>query len=77
MFIVVYFGYKQHRIFTIDCLSASLIDAIIHNSLKDIHKLLLDKEEEHKKEIVNIGKQNMKLEKRVEELVLKIKEKEE
>jgi len=56
MFIVVYFGYKQHRIFTIDCLSASLIDAIIHNSLKDIHKLLLDKEEEHKKEIVNIGK---------------------
>jgi len=37
-------------------LSASLIDAIIQNSVKDIQKVLLEKEEEHNKEIVNIGK---------------------
>jgi len=36
MFILVLFGYKQNRIFTINCLTATLMDYIWDNCLKDV-----------------------------------------
>ena len=45
MFILVLFGYKQSKIFAIDCLTASLIDCIWFAALKDINSNLKSKEE--------------------------------
>lgn len=69
MFILVLFGYKQNRIFTIDCLSASLIDAILETSVKDVLKLLNEKEQCHISEINNLEKTVLvKIEKKLEEI---------
>lgn len=78
MFILVLFGYRQNRVFTIDCLSASLIDAILDNSLKDMLRLISDKEAQHTEELTLIEKTHLpKIEKKLEEIKGKQKEKEE
>ncbi len=78
MFILVLFGYRQSRIFTIDCLSASLIDAILDHSVKDMLKLVSEKEAQHQEELTLIEKTHLaKIEKRLEEIKTKQKEKEE
>ncbi len=74
MFIVILFGYKQQRIFTIDCLAASLIDCIWANCLKDILKLLVSKEEQHTKELSNLQKKIVKIEARIEQLDKQLEE---
>ncbi len=43
MFIIILFGYKLTRVFTIDCLAATLFDCIWLNSFKDLFKLYTTK----------------------------------
>ncbi len=77
MFIVVLFGYKQTKVFTIDCLTASLIDCIWTNCLKEILKNINVKEELLTKEQGKFQKRLAKLEKTLEETEKKIKDEEE
>jgi chromosome segregation ATPase len=74
MFIVVYFGYKQYRIYTIDCLTASLMDTIWNCSLKDMLKLLTTREEMHSKEIANLQKRQQANEKKLEKIEAQLEE---
>jgi hypothetical protein len=57
MFIQVLFGYKQSKIFTIDCLTATLLDYIWATCIKEILKRYALREEEFAKEIVNHQKE--------------------
>jgi phosphatidylinositol kinase/protein kinase (PI-3 family) len=53
MFIIIIFGYKFKKIFTIDCLAAALFDCIwdqCYKQLKDTYEL---KEQLFTKEITN------------------------
>ncbi len=68
MFILVQFGYKQSRIFTIDCLTSTLIDCIWANCIKDINKNLTSKEELFTKTIGDIHKKISSNEKKLTEL---------
>jgi hypothetical protein len=43
MFIVLVFGYNQKMIFSIDCLTASLMDYIWRNSIDTINVYLSEK----------------------------------
>jgi len=45
MFILILFGYKQSKIFAIDCLTATLIDSIWATAMKEINSNLKAKEE--------------------------------
>ena len=74
MFILVYFGYKQHRIFTIDCLTASLMDYIGKLCLEDIVELLAKREESHSKEITNLQKKLSATEKKLDKVELQLKD---
>lgn len=77
MFIVVYFGYgyySQYRIFSIECLTASLMDSILSFCLKDMSKLVSQKEETHSKELVSLSKKKEDLEKSVQTLNAQIED---
>ena len=74
MFILVLFGYKLSKIFTIDCLASSLFDCIWTTCTKDILKIYSSKEAQFLKEIIDRQKRVEKAEKRIEELDAKIKE---
>jgi len=51
MFIQIQFGYKQSRVFTIDCLTATLMDTIWAACLSDILALLTSGEQKHRAQI--------------------------
>lgn len=74
MFILVYFGYRQHRIFTIDCLTASLMDYIGKLCLEDIVELLAKREESHSKEITNLQKKLSATEKKLDKVELQLRD---
>jgi hypothetical protein len=76
MFILLLFGYKQNRIFTIDCLTASLIDCIWTNCFKDMQKLMQTKEEIFNKELGNLQKKFSNLEKKLENVDKQLKDEE-
>ena len=76
MFIMLYFGYKQSRIFTIDCLTATLMDCMLSNSLKDMLKLLAQKEEYLNREVSSIHKKLNVLDKKLEGVEKQIKDEE-
>lgn len=76
MFIMLLFGYKQNRIFTIDCLTATLMDCIWANALKDMQKLLVQKEDLLNRENFSIQKKIANLEKKIEALEKQIKDEE-
>ncbi|CAD8193758.1 unnamed protein product [Paramecium pentaurelia] len=50
MFILVLFGYKQYKVFTIDVLGNTLLDCIWTQAIKEITKLLTAKDEQHQKD---------------------------
>ncbi|EGR32639.1 hypothetical protein IMG5_076690 [Ichthyophthirius multifiliis] len=77
MFILVLFGYKQSRIFTIDCLTATLTDCIWQNCIKDTNKNILQKEEQHNKEKNLLQKKIQKIEVKIEQIDKLIKDEEE
>ena len=68
MFILVYFGYRQYRIFAIDCLTASLMDNIWNFCHKDMIKLLTSREDLHNKELINLQKKIIHHEKRIQDI---------
>lgn len=76
MFILLLFGYKQSRIFTIDCLTATLMDCIWTNSLKDMQKTILQKEDILNRENNSIQKKISNLEKKIEIIDKQIKDEE-
>lgn len=76
MFIMLLFGYKQNRIFTIDCLTATLMDCIWANALKDMDKLLAQKEESLGREGFHQQRKLAAAEKKVEGLEKQIKDEE-
>lgn len=73
MFIVVRFGYRLRKYFTIDCLTASLSDCIFADCLAEIIKVLGQKEVMFQKEINERNKKTPILEKSIETLDSKIK----
>ena len=77
MFILVYFGYKQYRIFCINSLTASLMDYIWRFSKQDMEKLLGLREEIHNKEINTLQIKLKNSAQRLEELEVLIKKDEE
>jgi len=74
MFILVYFGYRQHRIFTIDCLTASLMDYIGKLCLEDMVEIIAKREESHSKEITNLQKKLSATEKKFEKVEQQLKD---
>mmetsp|Transcript_56147 Transcript_56147/g.64428 ORF Transcript_56147/g.64428 Transcript_56147/m.64428 type:complete len:248 (+) Transcript_56147:3-746(+) len=68
MFVLVYFGYKQYRIFCIECLTATLVDYIWKLCKQDMEKLLLTREDLHTKETANIKVKILKLSQQIDEL---------
>ncbi|KAM3141335.1 hypothetical protein pb186bvf_006453 [Paramecium bursaria] len=68
MFILVLFGYKQFKVFTIDCLGQTLIDCIWNTSLKEINKNLTLKEEQHTKDQKNASSKIKHNEARIKEI---------
>ena len=76
MFILVYFGYRQHRIFTIDCLTASLMDYIGKLCLEDMVELISKREELHNKEMTNLQKKMSASEKKLEKVEQQLKDEE-
>lgn len=76
MFIMLLFGYKQNRIFTTDCLTATLMDCIWANALKDMDKLLLQKEDLLNRESFQQQKKLNNVEKKIEGIEKQIKEEE-
>ncbi|EAR84685.2 hypothetical protein TTHERM_00636870 (macronuclear) [Tetrahymena thermophila SB210] len=77
MLILVLFGYKQSKIFCIDCLTATLIDTIWLTCLKEINNNLKAKEDQHNKEKVALAKKISRHEARIIELDKLLKEEEE
>eukprot|EP00828_Plagiopyla_frontata_P037669 TRINITY_DN4946_c0_g1_i2.p2 TRINITY_DN4946_c0_g1~~TRINITY_DN4946_c0_g1_i2.p2 ORF type:complete len:284 (-),score=90.11 TRINITY_DN4946_c0_g1_i2:1895-2746(-) len=73
MFILIQFGYKQSRVFTIDCLTATLIDCIWVTCIKDIQKLVSTKEDQMFKELNHCQKKLQKQESKLEEIDKQIK----
>lgn len=45
MFILILYGYRQSKIFAIDCLAATLIDSIWATAMKEINMNLKAKED--------------------------------
>ena len=76
MFIMLLFGYKQSLIFTTDCLTATLMDCMWANTMKDMNKLLANKEEHLNKENFSVQKKITVLEKKIEAIEKQIKEEE-
>ncbi len=76
MFIMLLFGYKQSLIFTTDCLTATLMDCMWTNTMKDMNKLLVNKEEHLNKENFSVQKKINVLEKKIEAVEKQIKEEE-
>ena len=68
MYIEVEFGYKQSRLFNINCLTAPLIDAVNERSIKDMQSLLKQKEDGFKKDIAALAKREAAIVKRLEKL---------
>jgi len=73
---MLFFGYKQNRIFTIDCLTATLMDCMWANALKDMQKLLLQKEDMLNRESFQLQKKLNNLEKKYEGIEKQIKDEE-
>ena len=73
MFIVVRFGYRLRKYFTIDCLTASLSDCIFKECMAFVLKTLEQKEVVFQKEIGERTKKTPVLEKSIETLDSKIK----
>lgn len=76
MFIMLLFGYKQNRIFTTDCLTATLMDYIWANTVKDMQKLLVQKEDFLNRENSSIQRKIANLEKKIEGIDKQIKDEE-
>lgn len=74
MFILIQFGYKLSKVFSIDCLAASLFDCIWATCTKEMLRVYSVKEVQFAKEVQDRQKKVEKAEKRVEELDAKIKE---
>jgi hypothetical protein len=66
MFILVNFGYKMQKVFTIDCLAATLFDCIWLTCYKELLKVYASKQDIFAKEIINHQKRIEKNEKRLE-----------
>lgn len=77
MFVLVYFGYKQYRIFCIECLTATLVDYIWKLCKQDMEKLLITREDMHIKEVSNIKVKIQKISQQIDELDQQIKAEEE
>ena len=73
MLIVVRFGYRQRRYFTINCLTASLADFIFLDCMAEMVKLCDLKEAQFQKEIVERTKKGPLIQKKIETLDSKIK----
>lgn len=73
MLIVVRFGYRQRRYFTIDCLTASLSDFIFADCLAEILRVFGVKEVQFQKEIAERTKKIPIIQKKIETLDSKIK----
>ena len=65
MYIEIEFGYNQTRLFNINCMTAPLIDAMNERCIKDIFSMLKSKEEQFKKEIANLNKKEVNLQKKL------------
>lgn len=76
MFILVLFGYRQSKIFAIDCLTATLIDSIWLTALKEINNNLKVKEELLTKEKAALLRKITKNEARIIEIDKLLKEEE-
>lgn len=74
MFILINFGYKLQKVFTIDCLAATLFDCIWATCFKELLKMYATKQDLFAKEIQNHQKRIEKNEKRLEEVEAKLKE---
>ena len=77
MFVLVYFGYKQYKIFCIECLTATLVDYIWKLCKQDMEKLLVTREDMHTKEIANIKVKIQKLSQQIDEYDAQLKAEEE
>lgn len=77
MFILVLFGYKQSKIFAIDCLTATLIDSIWFTALKEINSNFKSKEDVLSKEKIALVKKISRHEARLEQIDKQIKADEE
>ena len=73
MFIVVKFGYRLRKYFTIDGLATSLSDCIFTDCIIEMIKVLKLKENQFQKEITEIMKKNPIIQKKIEAIDLKIK----
>lgn len=68
MFILVVFGYRQSRLFTIDCLTATLMDSIWQSAHKELQSNFIKREELFNKEKITLQKKIAKTEARLEQI---------